>query len=189
MARPRSNDRRSAIISAAISVIASQGLGAATATIAKEAGVSNGSLFTYFKTKADLFNQLYVELKGEMAAAALDGLPTKSDDIREQMFHVWSRWLRWATSCPDKRRTLTHLGVSDDITSESHEAASRTGAGIAELLERSRENGPMRDAPLVFVGALMGALADTTIDFMIRDPTNAEEHGMAAFEALWRIVA
>ncbi len=175
-------------MSAAICVIASQGLGAATATIAKEAGVSNGSLFTYFETKADLFNQLYVELKGEMAAAALDGLPTKSD-IREQMLHVWSRWLRWATSCPDKRRTLTHLGVSHDITLESHQTASRTGAGIAELLERSRENGPMRDVPLVFVGAIMSALADTTIDFMIRDPANAEEHGMAAFEALWRIVA
>ena len=60
MARPRSDEKRSAIMSAAIHVIASQGLGAATATIAKEAGVSNGSLFTYFQTKADLFNQLYI---------------------------------------------------------------------------------------------------------------------------------
>jgi AcrR family transcriptional regulator len=39
-------------MSAAIRVIASEGLGAPTATIAKEAGVSNGSLFTYFETKA-----------------------------------------------------------------------------------------------------------------------------------------
>ncbi len=54
MARPKSDDKRSAIVSAAIRVIAGQGLGAATATIAKEAGVSNGSLFTYFETKADL---------------------------------------------------------------------------------------------------------------------------------------
>ena len=75
-------------MSAAIRVIASQGLGAPTATIAKEAGVSNGSLFTYFETKADLFNQLYVEIKAEMAAAALDGLPTESD-IREQTLHMW----------------------------------------------------------------------------------------------------
>jgi AcrR family transcriptional regulator len=61
-------------MSAAIRVIAAQGLGAPTATIAKEAGVSNGSLFTYFETKADLLNQLYVGLKTEMGAAALDGL-------------------------------------------------------------------------------------------------------------------
>jgi AcrR family transcriptional regulator len=174
-------------MSAAIRVIASQGLGAATATIAKEAEVSNGSLFTYFETKADLFNQLYIELKTEMASAALDGLPAERD-IRDQLFHTWTNWLRWATSCPEKRRTLAHLDVSDEITLESHQSASRTGAGLAVLLERSRANGPMRDAPLGFVAALMGALAEATIDFIIRDPTNADKHGKAGFEALWRIV-
>jgi AcrR family transcriptional regulator len=187
MARPRSDDKRSAIIAAAIRVIASEGLGAATATIAKEAGVSNGSLFTYFETKADLMNQLYVELKAEMAAAAFVGLPAESD-IRKQAFHMWSHWLRWATACPEKRRTLAHLGVSDGITPESRQTAHQTMAGIAKLLERSRENGPMRDAPLGFVVALMSALADATIDFMIHDPANADKHCTAAFEAFWRIV-
>jgi AcrR family transcriptional regulator len=187
MARPRSDDKRSAIIAAAIRVIASEGLGAATATIAKEAGVSNGSLFTYFETKADLMNQLYVELKAEMAAAAFVGLPAESD-IRNQALHMWSHWLRWATACPEKRRTLAHLGVSDGITPESRQTAHQTMAGIAKLLERSRENGPMRDAPLGFVVALMSALADATIDFMIHDPANADKHCTAAFEAFWRIV-
>ena len=187
MARPRSDDRRNAIMSAAIRVIASQGLGAATATIAEEAGVSNGSLFTYFETKADLLNQLYIELKTEMSAAALDRLPTESD-IRKQALHMWSHWLRWATACPEKRRTLAHLGVSDDITPETREAARRTMIGIAALLEHSRENGPLRAAPLGFVSALMSAMADTTIDFMIGDPANADKHCATAFEALWRML-
>lgn len=175
-------------MAAAIRVIASQGLGAATAAIAKEAEVSNGSLFTYFETKADLFNQLYVELKTEMASAALDGLsPERS--IRDQLRHTWTNWLRWATSCPEKRRTLAHLGVSDEITPESHQTASRAGAGIAVLLERSRANGPMRNAPLGFVAALMGAVAEATIDFILHDPSNADKHAKAGFEALWRIVS
>jgi AcrR family transcriptional regulator len=115
VARPRSDDKRNAILSAAIRVIASQGLSAATATIAEEAGVSNGSLFTYFETKADLLNQLYLELKAEMAAAALDGLPTKSG-IRKQVLHMWAHSLSWAISNPEKRRTLAHLGVSGKWT-------------------------------------------------------------------------
>ena len=188
MARPKSDDRRSAILSAAIRVIASQGLGAATAAIAKEAGVSNGSLFTYFETKADLLNELYVELKAETARAALDGLPIKSD-IRKQVFHMWSHWLRWATSCSEKRRTLAHLGVSDDITAESRQTGHQTMAGIARLLERSRKNGPMRNVPLGFVVALMSAMADATIDFMVSDPAKANKHSKAAFDALWRMVA
>ncbi|MCX6047447.1 MAG: TetR/AcrR family transcriptional regulator [Chloroflexi bacterium] len=188
MARPRSDDKRSAIMAAAIRVIAAQGLGAATATIAQEAGVSNGSLFTYFETKADLLNRLYVALKAEMAAAALDGLPTESD-IRTQAFYMWSHWLRWATAYPEKRRTLVHLYVSDDITPESHQAASQTMAGVAKLLERSRAQGPMRDVPPAFVVALMNALADATTDFMIREPANAEQHCRAGFDAFWRMIA
>ena len=174
-------------MAAAIRVIAGQGLSAPTATIAKEAGVSNGSLFTYFPTKAELLNGLYLELKAEMAAAAMDGMPVESD-VREQLHHIWIHWLRWATSSPDKRRALAHLGVADDISPESHQAASRTLAGIVDILERSRERGPMRDVPLGFVAALMNALADTTVDFMIRHPESADRDCATAFEALWRVV-
>jgi AcrR family transcriptional regulator len=188
MARPKSEDKREAIMAAAIRVIAAQGLSAPTAVIAREAGVSNGSLFTYFETKADLLNQLYGELKAETAAAALDGLPSERD-IREQVLHMWIHWLRWATHYPDKRRTLAHLGVSDDITPESRQAGHQTMAGIARLLERSRESGPMRDLPLGFVVALMSALAEATIDFTIHDQANADKHCMAAFDAMWRMLA
>lgn len=60
--------------------------------------------------------------------------------------------------------------------------------GIAALLEWSRENGPLRNAPLGFVSTLMSAMADTTIDFMINDPANAETHCIAAFNAMWRML-
>jgi len=188
MARPKSDDKRSAIMAAATRIIAAHGLGAPTATIAKEAGVSNGSLFTYFATKDDLLNQLYVALKAEMGTAALDGLPTGGDS-RGQLLHLWSHWLRWATSRPEKRRTLALLDLADAITAESHQTASDALAGLRTLLERSRAHGPLRAAPLAFVVALMSALADATIDFMIRDPANADKHCLAAFEALWRMVA
>lgn len=135
MPRPRSEDRRNAILSAATRVIASQGLGAATATIAREAGVSNGSLFVYFDTKATLVNELYIALKTEMAASAIEGLPVDAG-MREQLLHMWNRWLRWATTYPEKRRTLAQLDPSEDITAETHRTASHAFGGIAELLER-----------------------------------------------------
>ena len=96
MARPLSEDRRTAILTAATRVIASDGLGASTAAIAKEARVSNGSLFVYFETKAALLNELYVALKTEMAATASAGLSAESEP-REQVGHMWTRWLGWAT--------------------------------------------------------------------------------------------
>jgi AcrR family transcriptional regulator len=188
MPRPRSDDKRAAIIGAAARVIAAQGLGAPTATIAKEAGVSNGSLFTYFDTKADLLNQLYLELKTEMGAAALAGLPADGD-VREQLLSMCSGWLRWATAYPERRRTLAQLDVSDEITAATHAAASEAMKSLAEILERSRANGPMRDAPLAFVVALASAVADATIDFVLQDPDNADARARDGFEALWRAIA
>lgn len=187
MARPRSDDKHSAIISGAIRVFASQGLSASTATIARESGVSSGSLFTYFETKADLLNQVYVELKREMAAATVDGLPTESD-MRHQAFCMWSNWLHWAVFCPEKRRTLALLNVSDDITAESKQIASQTMTGIRELLKQVSENGPMREAPLGYRLALMSGVAEATIDFMILDTANADKHCQAGFDAFWRMV-
>lgn len=187
MARPRSDEKRNAIMTAAVKIIAAQGLSAPTAMIGKEAGVSNGALFTYFETKAVLLNQLYIELKTEMAAATTAGLPTERD-VRGQMLHVWHGWLRWAISHPQERRALAHLGVSDDVTEETHQAARQLYDGVASLLERSRANGPMRDAPLMFVASLVTGVVDATIDYMTRDPTNAEKHAAVGFEALWRIV-
>lgn len=189
MARPRSDDRRNAILSAATRVIASQGLGgAATATIAKEAGVSNGSLFVYFDTKAMLINELYVGLKTEMGKAAIAGLPAESEP-RAQVLHMWTHWLRWAATHPEKRRALAQLEVADDITAESHQTVSVAFTGIAELLERSRANGPMQDASLGFVLTLTTAIADATMDAMIREPADAETHSRVAFDAIWRVLA
>ena len=187
MVRPRSDDKRRAITSAAIRIIASRGLGAPTALIAKEAQVSNGSLFTYFDTKTELLNDIYRELKVEMAAAALDDLPTEAG-TREQMLWMWSHWLRWAAACPEKRRALAHLDVSDEITPASRQAASQAMSGIAALLERSCAQGAMRDAPLRLVVSLMSALADAAVDFIIADPADADRHSRVTFDALWRML-
>lgn len=188
MARPKSEDKREAILAAATRVFAAQGLSAPTASIASEAGVSNGSLFNYFQTKAELLNELYLDLKKEMAAVSLQGLPIESN-TQQQVFYMWSRWMDWATAHPGKRRTLTYLTVSDEITSASHEAGSQAMSGIDRLIEQSRENGPLRNAPLGFVVALMNAVAEATIDYILQDPPNANQHCKAGFEAMWRVIA
>jgi AcrR family transcriptional regulator len=175
-------------MAAATRVIVTQGLSAPTAMIAQEAAVSNGSLFTYFETKAELFNQLYLELKAGMAFAALEGLPATAE-IREQFFQIWSNWMRWAVSNPEKRRALAQLGVSDEITPASRTAGHKTMARIAELMEQSRAGGPMRDAPMAFVAVIMNSLAEATMDFMVQDPNNADKHCKAGFDALWRVIA
>jgi AcrR family transcriptional regulator len=187
MPRPRSEEKRSAILEAATRIIVTQGLSAPTAGIAKEAGVANGSLFTYFETKTELFNQLYLELKTEMATAALKDM-AKGADLREQFFRLWRNWTNWAVSFPEKRRALAQLSVSDEITPEIRTAAHKTMARIAELLEQSRAGGHMSKVPMSFVLMLMSSVAEATMDFMTQDPANAKKHCKTGFDAIWRML-
>jgi AcrR family transcriptional regulator len=188
MPRPRSDEKRNAILEAATRVIVTQGLSGPTMGIAKAAGVANGSLFTYFETKAELFNQLYLELKEEMASAAMKDFPAEAE-LREQFFHIWQHWMNWAVRFPEKRRALAQLSVSEEITPASREAGHKTMAAVAEVLELCRARGSMRNVSRAFVGRLMNSVAEATMDHMVHDQSNAKKHCKAGFEALWRMLA
>ncbi|MFC3874060.1 TetR/AcrR family transcriptional regulator [Neisseria musculi] len=69
MVRPLSAEKHQTLIQTAIALIAEQGLSAGTANIAKQAGVAGGTLFTYFDSKEALFNQAYLSIKADIAAA------------------------------------------------------------------------------------------------------------------------
>ena len=187
MPRPRSDEKRAAILEAATRVIVMKGLSAPTMVIAKEAGVANGSLFTYFATKTDLFNQLYLELKMEMAVGAMN-LPVDAE-VRAQFFHLWKKWMNWAISNPEKRRALAQLSVSDEITPESRAVGHKMMAPVADLLERARAHGPMQKVSMGFLVALMNAVAETTMGFMTQDPANAKKHSKEGFDAFWRMLS
>src|SRR5258708_1213879 len=118
-------------------------------------------------------------------AAGLDGGGERGEQVRQ----MWTEGLGWATSNPEKRGARAQLEVADDITADSHRTVRAAFRGIADLLERSRASGPMRDAPLGFVLALTNAIADTTIDAVIREPAEAEVLSSVAFHAIWRVLA
>jgi hypothetical protein len=70
----------------------------------------------------------------------------------------------WAVSYLEKRRALTQLGVSDEITLETRAAGHETMAGVAGLLEHIRASGPMRKDAMGFVVAFMNSVAEATIE-------------------------
>ena len=188
MARARNPAHRHDLLVAATRVFDEYGLGASTASIAKEAGVSTGTLFVYFDTKSDLVNELYVELKSEMARIATDALPSGTTP-REQLRHMWDRWIAWSTTQPQKRRALAHLGVAGDLTDESRAAVGQAYADIAPRVRTIVEAGPLRDAPLAFALGLMSSITDATIDDLIQNPDPDGSRSTLAFDAMWRALA
>lgn len=185
MTRTKSDERRRAILDAACRVIAERGTAAPTALIAREAGVSNGSLFSYFPSKPELFDELYIDLKCDLAAAVLTELPTAGSS-RDRARHVWSNWTRWGTAAPDKRHALAALDGSHELTDAARSAANDAMRGVAQLLEETRQDGPLRAQPAQFVLGLVDAIAGATMHFMALAPDQANRLSDAGFVAVWR---
>lgn len=188
MARPRSDDKRTAILAAAVTLLAEQGLGAATSKIAKAAGVAEGTLFIYFKTKDALMNALYLAIKTELRDVMMAGYPGEGG-VRDRAHHVWTTYIDWGSAAPDKRRVLAQLGLSTRIDAQAKAEGAQAFADINAMLDEGLAQGVLRAHPPCFVAGIMGALADMTMDFMARAPAEAERYSEAGFEALWNAIA
>jgi AcrR family transcriptional regulator len=184
MARPRSEDKRNAILAAATQVFAERGLGAATSAISGAAGVAEGTLFTYFKTKDELVNALYCEIKLELADAMMSGFPRKKS-VRERLQHVWNQYLEWGVANPLQHSVLRHIEVWGGLTAQSKAAGSAPFAEIQAMAETAIAQRTIQDLPQQFIAATMQALVEMTMEFMRQQPAQAEMYRNAGFEVLW----
>jgi AcrR family transcriptional regulator len=188
MARPLSDAKRLALLQAAIETIAVHGTGAPTAAIAKLAGVAEGTLFKYFSTKNELLNAVYLALKAELRVALLAEVSSRGS-TKSRSKQLWSNYINWGVAHPSHRRAMSQLAVSDTVTDETRRLGSEGFEAFRELIQDWRglcHPAWTQKTKSAFASAMLTALADTTIDFVTREPRRAEEFTNAGFEAFWR---
>jgi len=186
VARPKSEDKRNAILDAATRVFAERGLTAApTSEISKRARIAEGTLFTYFKTKDDLINALYREIKLELADAMMSGFPRRKS-VRTRLQHVWDGYVNWGVTNPDQRRVLAQLNASGMLSKESLEAGSAPFVEMQNTTRDAIERHILRaDVPIELMSKTMAALAEATMDLIALKPAMAKKYRDGGFEVYW----
>ena len=187
MARPRSADKRQAILDAAVRLISDQGVNVPTARIAQMAGVAEGTLFTYFPSKDDLLDQLYLDLKAELWELLLKAYP-KGGTLRKRSLHTWRTFVAWAVAHPE-RRALTHLELSGRVNVQAKAVNLEAYLELERMLEESVAMGELSQRSPAFVRGIICALAGTTVDAILQDPDQAETITASGFEAMWNALA
>jgi AcrR family transcriptional regulator len=186
VARPRSENKRNAILDAATRLFAEHGLTAApTSEISKQAGVAEGTLFTYFKTKDDLINSLYREIKLELADAMMSDFPRKKN-VRTRLRHVWDRYLNWGIANPKQRKVLAQLTVSEVLTTESRDAGSAPFVEFQTMIRDAIEQRVFRnDVPVELISKSLAALVETTIDLTVSNRSKGKQYRDSGFQMFW----
>jgi AcrR family transcriptional regulator len=186
VARPKSEDKRNAILDAATRLFAERGLTAApTSEISKQAGVAEGTLFTYFKTKDDLINALYREIKLELADAMMSDFPRKKN-VRTRLRHVWDRYVNWGIAHPKPRKVLAQLQVSEVLTKESRDAGSAPFVEFQIMIRDAIEQRVFRNnLPVELISKSLAALVEATIDLTVSNPSKANQYRDSGFQMFW----
>ncbi|EPL7625544.1 TetR/AcrR family transcriptional regulator [Klebsiella pneumoniae] len=157
MARPKSEDKKQALLEAATAAFAQSGIAASTSAIARSAGVAEGTLFRYFATKDELLNELYLAIKLRLVRTMIAGLD------------------------PDEKRPKE----SERITDETRRQVKESFPELNEMCQLSVKEIFLSEAYRAFGDALFLSLAETTIEFASHDPQRAREIIALGFEAMW----
>jgi AcrR family transcriptional regulator len=188
MARPLSDEKRSALLAAAIDLFSENGIDSTpTAAISKAAGVAEGSLFTYFKSKDGLVNALYLELKAEVAQALLKGFP-RDGSIAKKLRHLWDRHVAWCAGSPKKMKTLERLLLSNRLGAAARAEGAEPFRELDDAVQRAVEDGTLRDLSMPYLHQIFAAMVTATLQMIATDPAGAARYRREGFEILWNAV-
>jgi AcrR family transcriptional regulator len=186
MARARSPEKRQALLQSAVRKIAESGLGASTASIAKGAGLAEGTMFTYFASKEDLLNELYIELKTETYRRVRLDFPDGSG-LRERARHIWTEYLRWAMEKPQERTVSMLLHLYPAISAETRQQVFPERGEISQTLQELGKRGAFKDLPPGFAASAMIAMQEAVMDMVTKRPSQRTKLIEQAFDAFWRM--
>lgn len=153
--KPSTRDR---LHGAALRLVARDGAGASVRSIAKEAGVSEGALYRYYKSREHLIGAVFEDLVRPMIAQK-EGLVAMRAPLHDRV----REWVRCSYAGFDRDPDgfafvlLTDHELPDDIA----HLDGRQSQLLAELLSQGQEAGVLRPMPIplasaMFVGLLLG---------------------------------
>jgi AcrR family transcriptional regulator len=185
-------DKKELIIAAALRLFVENGFhGTATSKIAKEAGVANGTLFQYFKTKDELVIELYKHVKGELFDYIKKNQEQDSDVKGAIKSQVLSS-LYWALDNPVKFDFIQQFHTSPYIGHVEQDLIQKQAEPHLKLIRQGIQQKIIKPLPVDLVYLLMSNQVFGLYQFIrTRKLSKNKEKEIieTTFEMLWDMVS
>ena len=180
-------NKRELLLQAALKMFVENGFeNSPTSKIAKNAGVATGTLFNYFETKTKLINELYLEVKNELAAALKKNL-SEAVTVRQKIETIWFNCVTWAIERPDGNRFFAMYKTSSYILSSTREEGYKKFSFVLDILKEGIEKEILKDVPVILLnesmfGTIFGSVAFLTAHY---EEFSNKEFRDKSFSILW----
>ncbi|GAB4565237.1 MAG: TetR family transcriptional regulator [Haliangiales bacterium] len=155
----RSDDRRQAILDAALALFAERGFhGTAVPLIAARAGCGAGTIYRHFESKERLVNVLYQHWKRAIITEVMATIPSDASP-RLSFRHLWHRTLAFSSRNPEAMHFLELHHHGSYLDPESLAINAELNRLIRELCVRAQRELAVKDEdPSLLMGAVWGIL-------------------------------
>lgn len=177
-------DKEKRIIDISLKLFSTKGYGSTTtAEIAKKANIGAGTLFTYYPSKQDLINELYLYANQDFVDYSKELKEKK--DFKKGMIELWGRNIDYALKNPDTFRFLFMFRNSPAITEETKQKAEEQGIFFEKVYNKFRKLNEVKEPYDLFSYIMFGCLV-ATLEFIEKHPEEDIEHiKEISFDYLW----
>jgi AcrR family transcriptional regulator len=189
-----SDDRRRAIVEAALACFGEHGLEATTiGHVRARATASTGSIYHHFRDKEGLAAEVYRYVLGQYHASLLAALPaftTARGLVRGVVRHL----LEWAAANRDAVKFLVEMRWSTDVRAHDagiREDTSEMFAAVAAEIERHVRARALRELPHHLYVAVLAGPALALVARWVRDGMRSDlaADANALADAAWKALA
>lgn len=179
-------DKREQIFESALKLFVTFGFhGTPTSKIAKEAGVSNGTLFHYFATKEELIMALYISVKEDLNQFLFSKINT-DENIESVIKKVFIYFIYWALDNPEKNHYIQQVLFSPHIFQIPESVLKAQSQIHIDLIEKGKASKVIKDLPTDLIYTLVNSHLMGIYNYVAHlPPTERKPIIENGFEMLW----
>jgi AcrR family transcriptional regulator len=184
-------EKQADILKAALKLFVSYGFhGTPTSMIAREAGVANGTLFHYYKTKDELIVALYVSVKTRMTECM-----TAAEDSDEPLKEICRRFyinaLNWGLDNNTEFRFLQQF-TSSPYTSMIPEAMQQQGHAWLNVILQGIDNKEIKALPADYITSILSSHLFGVSQYIMNTELTKETRNKLineSFDMVWKMIS
>ena len=184
-------DKQEQILKAALKLFVEFGFhGTPTSRIAKEAGVSNVTLFHYFKTKDELVVALYIYIKRDMASCVSSNR-VEGETIKATFKREYIASLYWAMENPMEFRFARQFHSSPYLAMVSNEEVQKQIKHFMDLMQAAIDARVLKPLPVDLLFSLLSSHIYGINEYMIAfklDEEKQKEVINLSFDLVWDMI-
>jgi len=184
-------DKQEQILIAALKLFVEFGFhGTPTSKIAREAGVSNGTLFHYYKTKDELVVELYIYIKTKMTGC-IDSGRIEGETIKATFKRMFISSMYWALENPIEFRYSQQFHSSPYLSMVSHEEILKQTKYLMDFMQEAIDARVLKPLPIDLLFTLISNHIYGINEYLITTKMDEEKQKELidqSFDLIWDMI-